>query len=115
MGAPKPFEGWPSRTAAVLDMRRQGMSTKAIASRIGIPAKNVSALEYIATGRPTALGTGSKRRTVYFSAEVLERARPHAARRGIAVTDLVRRLVDVALDDNLVDGILDDESNELAA
>lgn len=47
-------------------------------------------------------------RTVLIAADTLERLTPHAARRRISVPELVRRIVDAAADDNLVDGILDD-------
>lgn len=45
MGAAKACLGYPSRTAAILAMRANGMATGEIARRIGIPTKTVSALE----------------------------------------------------------------------
>jgi len=47
-------------------------------------------------------------RTVVIPCDILDKLTPHAQRRGISVNELVRRLADVAADDGLVDGILDD-------
>ncbi len=47
-------------------------------------------------------------RTVVIPAEVLERLEPHAQRRGITVNALARRIVAIAVDEGMVDAILDD-------
>ena len=47
-------------------------------------------------------------RTVLFPVDILERLRPHAALRGISPNETARRLVEAALDDDLVDAVLDD-------
>lgn len=44
MGGAIPCLGYPSRTAAVLALRGQGLSTREIAVRIGIEVKTVAAL-----------------------------------------------------------------------
>ena len=44
MSAPKPFEQWPTRTAAALDMRAKGWTVPQIATRIGISANAVHGL-----------------------------------------------------------------------
>ncbi|MCW3783567.1 hypothetical protein [Defluviimonas salinarum] len=47
-------------------------------------------------------------RTVVFPTDALDRLKPHAERREISVNELLRRVVDVIVDDGLIDGILDD-------
>lgn len=103
-----PTLGYPSRTAAVLDLRAKGLSTAEIARRIGIDSAVVSALELTTRrwrGRQTR---PAESRAIVFPAEVLDRARPHAARRGISANELVRRLVVHAIDEDMVDAVLDD-------
>ncbi len=106
----KPCHGYPSRSEAVIAMRRQGLSTEQIADRIGIDRNTVTALEH------SALRSVKRRkrpaeehgRTVLFPVDILDRLRPAAARRGIAVNALARRIVETVIDDNLIDSVLDD-------
>lgn len=49
-------------------------------------------------------------RTVVVPVDILDRLRPYATARGISANELVRRLVDVAVDEGLIDSILDDVS-----
>ena len=113
MGGPKPTLGYPSRTAAVLALRAQGLPDVEIADRIGIPVKTVVALECSAD-RYTGISGRRPRpaeingRTVLFPVDVLEALRPHAEARGIAPNELARRLIEAAIDDNLIDAVLDD-------
>jgi transcriptional regulator len=109
--------GYPSRTEAIIALRRQGLNTGEIAARIGIETKTVSALEH------SALRSAKRQKrpaeehglTILFPADILDRLAPHAARRGIHVNSLVRRIVDTAIDDNMIDAILDDADDGVAA
>ena len=111
MGGPKPTLGYPSRTAAVVALRQEGLDSQEIAHRIGISTATVAALEHSATrsqGRKnqTAEANG---RTVLLSLDAIERLRPHASKRGITANELARRIVDVVTDDGMVDAVLDDK------
>lgn len=116
MGAPKFCLGYPSRTAAVLAMRQEGLSTSIIAARIGIESNTVTALEASANRQ-----TRKQRRevelpswnTVAIDNDVLRALRPHAIRRQVTVTTLARQLLATLADDDLVDALLDD-ADEIA-
>lgn len=108
MGAPKPCLGYPSRTAAVHGLRAQGLNTRAIASAIGIEHKTVIALE-IGSSKPRPHRPSEEMgRTVVFPVDVLNALGPHAARRGIHPNSLARLIVSTAVDENMIDAILDD-------
>lgn len=110
MGAPKQTLGYSSRTEAVLALRASGLSTRQIAERIGIPENTVTALEHSsgrAKKRPTR-PSEENGRTILFPCRVLDRLGPHAAKRGIHPNHLARLLVEVAVDEGLIDSILDD-------
>lgn len=108
MGGPKPTLGYASRTDAVLALRAKGLSNVLIAERIGISPSTVGALicshERYRQPRPAE----ANGRTVVVPVDVLDALMVHAARRGISVNELVRRIVETAADDDLVDAILDD-------
>jgi transcriptional regulator len=106
MSAPKPTLGYPSRTAAVLDLRRQGLRDTEIAARIDIPVQTVAALGASAKRRARPAETHG--RTVVIPTDILDRLAPHATTRGISTNELVRRLVETALDEGLIDAVLDD-------
>jgi transcriptional regulator len=106
MGRPKPTLCYPSRTAAVQALRKQGLTDMEIARRIGIRRETVAALECSAGRRKRPAEQNG--RTVLFPLDVLEALRPHAEARGIAPDELARRLIEAAIDDNLIDAVLDD-------
>lgn len=111
MGAPKQTLGYPSRTEAVLALRANGLSTRQIAERIGIQDQTVTALEHSsgrAKKRPTR-PSEENGRTVLFPRRVLDRLGPHAAKRGIHPNHLARLLVEIAVDENMIDSIMDDD------
>lgn len=101
-GSCKPTLGYRSRTEAVLALRDQGLTTGEIAKKIGIPDARVGALEAAARRR----GAGS---SIRFARDELAPLKPDAAARGIAVEDLVRRLVTTIGREKMVDAVLDDE------
>ena len=116
MGAAKPCLGYPSRTAAVHAFRGQGMSTRQIATRIGIEPTIVTALEASANRagrtfrREPELPSWN---TVAIDDDVLRALRPHALRRHVSVSQLARQLLQTLADDDLVDALLDD-ADEIA-
>ncbi len=104
-----PTLGHPSRTAAVVALKAEGYSTRTIADQIGVSTATVAALlcsERKRKHRPSEDGL----RTVTFPVDVLEALRPHAARRGVHANELARRLVEAAVDADLIDAVLDDGS-----
>lgn len=114
MGGAIPCLGYPSRTAAVLALRGEGLSTREIAVRIGIEVKTVAALEGSSARadrqprrRSRDPGTIHRHR-VGIDAQSISRLRHHANRRGIPVDLLIEQIVMVVADDNLVDALLDD-------
>lgn len=107
----KPTLGYASRTDAVIALRRQSLSTNEIAARLGIEHKTVTALEHSA-GRPRRRPRPAEEmgRTILFPIDILDALRPHAARRGMHVNQLARRIVEQVVDDGIVDAVMDDES-----
>lgn len=111
MGAAKPTLGYASRTAAVAALRSEKCSTEDIAARIGIEPKTVIALETSARRTKQLIADGY--RNVLFDGDTMRRLQPHAARRQITVAELARRIIDTALDDKLIDSLLDDLEAEV--
>lgn len=110
MSRPKPTLGYPTRTAAVLALRNQRMSTSEIARAIGINESTVTALEHSAGRRR---GRAPRRheelcRTVLFPVDVLDVLGPHAARRNMHPNRLARLIVETVVDENMIDAVLDD-------
>lgn len=114
MGAAKPTLGYPSRTDAVLALRASGLTTSQIAARIGIADATVTALEHssgrarLRAKRPAEVNG----RTILFPRHLLDQLGPHAAKRGIHPNTLARMIVEIAVDELLIDSILDDEGVE---
>jgi hypothetical protein len=105
MSGRKPTLGYASRTDAVIGLRSQHLSTEDIAARIGIEKRTVVALELSAARsrrRPQSC------RTVLIPVDVLASLSPHAAKRGIAPNELIRRLIEACIDDKIIDAVLDD-------
>lgn len=115
MGAPKRTLGFASRTEAVLSLRAAGLSTAQIADKIGIGPQTVTALEYSA-GRSTRRAKRPAEvngRTILFPRDILDRLGPHAAKRCIHPNSLARLIVEIAVDEGLIDSILDDADEVL--
>jgi len=49
-------------------------------------------------------------RTIVFPVDILDALRPHAAKRGMHVNSLARRIVETVVDEKMVDALLDDEA-----
>lgn len=107
MGGSVPTLGYPSRTDAVLALRRQGRTTREIAQTLGIEMKTVAALECSAARRGGSTAT-NPRHSYGISLGTRQRLRPHAARRGMTVDHLIIALVDQVAEADLVDTVLDD-------
>ena len=103
---PRPVRtlGYPSMTAAILSLREDGKKTGEIAAAVGIPPARVTALELCAQR------TKARRTTLQLDLPeyLLPRLAPHAIRRGMTSKGLAIRILEAALDDNLVDAVLDD-------
>jgi hypothetical protein len=106
----KPTLGYPSRTAAVQAMQRQGIADRKIAERIGINTSTVAALANSGRRADKRQRRPAEEhgRTVLFPVDILDALRPAAAARGITVNTLARRLVEAVIDDDLIDAVLDD-------
>lgn len=106
----KPCFGHPSRSAAVLAFRAQGMTTRQIADKIGIADATVTALEHSALRSTKRVTRPAEQhgRTILFPRDLLAALGPHAARRGIHPNSLARRIVETVVDEGLVDSVLDD-------
>lgn len=112
MSGPKPTLGYPSRTAAVLALRDQGLPLGAIAARIGIPVTTVSALECSARRSPADRRSPDACRTVHVSTGTLQLLAPEARRRGISREHLAALIIDTVAEAGLVDAVLDDHDEE---
>lgn len=109
-----PCLGYPTRTDAVIALRANGLTTHAIADRIGIEPKTVTALEASAARRGGDYKPHPRREfanAVPVDPQTLVTLRPHAARRGISVNLLIQQLLMILADDDLVDALLDDDGD----
>ena len=103
--------GFPTRTAAVLALRAQGVSDRAIAARLDIEVKTVSALA-ISAARTKRHSGGEPRPTqpgLHVPSDILSALRPHAVKRGISVSRLALAIIETAVLQDLVDAVLDDD------
>lgn len=107
MGTSQPILGYRSKTEAVFALRRQNLSTRQIALKLGIEPKNVTALEGSAFRSERAEKHGIITHSV-FPLEVRQALRPHAMKRATTVDRLIGDLVAAIAEGNLVDAVLDD-------
>lgn len=109
----KPTLGYATRTDAVLALRAQGLTNTAIAGKLGIEPKTVSALASsrvrteVCRRRPDAVRTNDG--SIHISMTCRQKLRPHAASRQLSVDALIRVLIEKISEDKLVDAVLDDE------
>lgn len=97
-----PCLGYPSRSAAAVALQSKGFVLSEIGRQIGVDTKTASAL--IASAKrshrieaPIALDSAT-----------LNLLRVHAAFRRCQSQDLARRIIEIAVRDNLINAILDD-------
>jgi len=112
MAGPIPTLGYPSRTAAIEALRSQQLDTHAIARRLGIKPKDVTALEASKDRTRKQRGFGQIKRGAECSVEIAEhlkkQLRPHAARRDTTVAALAQTILETVAESDLVDAVLDD-------
>ncbi len=101
MSAAKPCLGYPSRTAAALALKQRGYSLNEIAAKIGISPQTVGALLSSAKRR-------KDEQQISIQTDTLTALLKHASRRKIPVHELARQLIETAVEDDLVDAIMDD-------
>lgn len=109
MAAKKPTLGYPSRTACCLALHDQGKSYHEIAILTGIEPTTVSALLTSGSRARQARACEQNGRTIVFATDLLDMLAPHAIKRKITVNALARRLVEIAVEEGMVDAILDDD------
>jgi len=115
MAGPIPCMGYPSRTAAVIALRSQGLTTRQIAERIGIEVKTVGALEASFSRadrvfKPKASRAGFP---VHVDAETWLKLRDAARLRSLNTEFLAGQLLMIVADDGLVDAIVEDRENHM--
>ena len=109
MGSAIETLGYPNRTAAVVALRAQGLTTRVIAAKVGIDPKTVSALENSAS-RASVAGNRTRRcsNSVEFDYALREQLRRHARVRDLSVEALARLILETVVYSDLVDAVLDD-------
>lgn len=106
MGKPVRTLGYKSRTEAILALREDGKSTEEIAAAVGKKPAQVINIE-LAAQRRKARNTGLR---LELPEHLLPRLAPHAIRRRMTARGLAFRLLETALEADLVDAILDDDA-----
>lgn len=101
MANSKATMGYPSRTAAVMAMRAEGMTLRQVAERLGITFQAVSALECSARRQAARL-------TVQVPGEIAIRLDAAARQRGMRQKELALRILEIVTGDSLIDAVLDD-------
>jgi transcriptional regulator len=103
--------GYSSRTEAVLALRSQGLETKQIAQRIGIPPGTVTALEASAlrSAARKERPASEQGRAMLVPLDVLNSMRRAAFKRGLTPNELAGLIVSTVVDNKLIDAVLDDE------
>jgi hypothetical protein len=103
---------YPTKQAAVAALAEQGLTNQGIADCLGISAGAVAvhkskALKAAGQGTHN-YGRGGEGWLVRLSAEVAEELLPHAQARRCTPNEIVRRIVEAAIGDDMVAAILDD-------
>lgn len=92
-----PTNGHPSRIAAINALKKQGLGPTKIGRQIGLSGRQVGHLMQ-----------SNRRAVVNFPRDTLEMLRPYAKKRRMSVSGLAIAIVFAAVDDGMVDAILDD-------
>jgi len=111
MPATKPMRGFPSTTAAVVALEREGLDDYAIVQRLELPLKTVRQLKKQRQLLvPKRLNRKPKLAAkVEIPRAIVSELERHALRREITPQECIRRLIRNAVADGLVDAILDDD------
>ncbi|MDF1778762.1 MAG: hypothetical protein P1V13_22290 [Rhizobiaceae bacterium] len=114
-----PALGYKSRTAAIEALRQQQLSTQAIANRIGIPVKDVRALESSKqrvrrrrAGQARCETVRQKRSSIEIDMDLRQALRPYAVRHEMTIEGLARRILDTVAYDGKVDSVLQVEKGD---
>lgn len=110
MSAPIPCAGFRSRTEAVVQLGRLGLTDAQIAEKLGISPNNVAALRASSKRRMRPAERDGK--TVVVPRETLTLLEAPASARAITPNELVRRLLDIIAEESLSDAILDDGGDD---
>jgi len=97
-----PTLGYPTRTAAVIALDKQGKSINEIAFAIGCTPKQAGNLLY------EAKNSRNVRTNMQVCKSVLRALEPHASRRKLNSRTLAERILKVVTESGLVDAVLDD-------
>lgn len=110
MSAPIPALGYPSRTAAAMALKDQGIGNGEIAARLGIDKNKVNSLLSSVGGNRQDRGARKNQTAapVAVTIEHRQKLRAAAAARRLTVDALMCLLIERIADDRLVDAILDD-------
>ena len=107
----KPTLGYPSRILAIRALRQEGKTETQIAALLGIKPNSVTSIEARARAR-CSYGKGGRQK-VFLSGDCLIGLHDEAERRGISVHSLATQLLRVIAREDLVDAILDDQTDEV--
>jgi hypothetical protein len=105
--------GYPTRTAAAMALREQGLANAAIAVKLGISHSAVSGL-FTSYGRhrerrgPRQPSASAASASDLFPVDVRIALRPAAAKRGMTIDRLISEIIAIVAMDSLADAILDD-------
>lgn len=96
----QPTLGYPSKSAAIIGLRREGLTEREISVKLGIKPNTVTSMECRARQREKAL--------LKIDRNIYEDLRRVAWKRGITPEILGAKLLTVIVADGLIDAILDD-------
>lgn len=107
-----PALGYPSRTAAVVALRAEGLSTAQIAERLGIKRTEVNSLEWRASHPRSARRRGYAGPIISIPPQAVEQLRPHINRRRMSLVELATQIITRVAGGGLVDQVLDGNRKE---
>lgn len=108
---------YPSQALAIEALDGRGVSRRDIAARLDIATATVAGALWYAKRRANGARRATRPaeangRTVLFPVDVLDRLVGPARARGISANELARRIVETAIDDGIIDAVLDDDSSQ---
>src|SRR3546814_6785472 len=107
-----PTLGYHSKQAAIVALVEQGLPNSVIAERLGMNGRDFASAKSRALKRmgrrPRDWGRIGQAWQVRLPARLVEEIMPHAEARGCTPNELARRIVEAAIDHDLVAAVLDD-------